>query len=205
MDAMIDLETYGTRPGCAIRSVGIATFDLWRPEVAAEKFYSNICPLSCGVAGLKKEQGTVDWWARQPKEAQDALTADQKPLALVATLVERWISKNGVVRIWSQGANFDVVLWEAACRAVGREAPWRFYNCRDTRTLYDAAGLDTRTITRAGTYHNALDDAEHQVTCVRRAWAMLNDEACMRSRRERTAPRPGGIAAGSARTSPIAS
>lgn len=193
MDAMIDLETWGTRPGCAIRSVGVVTFDLWRPSDSVEQFYKNISDSHCEAAGLKKEQGTVDWWARQSPQAQTALLLDQRPLLDVVQQLEMFLSRHHVKCIWSQGANFDVVLWEVACRAVGREAPWRFFNCRDTRTLYDAAGLDPRSVTRAGTYHNALDDAEHQVECVRRAWAMLNDAEWMKSRTVKVlGPRPGG-------------
>ena len=40
---------------------------------------------------------------------------------------------------------------------------------RDTRTAYDLARLDPKTIPREGTHHSALDDAHHQVRCVREA------------------------------------
>lgn len=206
MDAMIDLETWGTRPGCAIRSIGLVTFDLWRPEAEINKFYCNIDEASWATGILTREKGTIDWWERQPREARDALVLNQRPLEETAIRVERFMRENHVGCVWSQGANFDVVLWEAACRAVGREAPWRFFNARDTRTLYDAAGLDTRTITRAGTYHNALDDAEHQVECVRRAWAMLNDPFHIEVRKSKMKyPPAGGSAIRPARTAPIMS
>lgn len=196
MDAMLDLETWGVRPGASLRSVGLVTFVLGRPAEGGERFYSNICRESCKQRGLREEQGTVDWWARQSRQAQDALEVNPRSLVDVVIMVEQWLYARQVRYVWCQGANFDAVLWEAACRAVGRDPPWRFYNVRDTRTLYDAGGLDPRSIARDGTYHNAVDDAAHQVACVQAAYRMLHNSAHMELRWARIAgvpvPRPGG-------------
>src|ERR1017187_2860252 len=182
MDVMLDLETFGIRPGAALRSVGLVTFALGRPAEGGETFYSNIDDVSCAECGLVVEQGTVDWWSKQSRESQEALLVNRKPLDDVVQAVEKFFDKNCVKCVWAQGANFDPILWEAACRAVGREAPWRFFNVRDTRTLYDAAGFDPRSIARVGTYHNALDDARHQVACLQAAWARILDPAHAASR-----------------------
>jgi hypothetical protein len=182
MDAMLDLETYGIRPGAALRSVGLVTFVPGRPAEGGETFYANILESSCLSSGLQKEQGTVDWWAKQDRAAQDALLVNPRPLFDVVLAVENFVYLKAVKCVWAQGANFDPILWEAACRAVGREAPWRFFNVRDTRTLYDAAVFDPRSIARAGTYHNALDDARHQVACLQAAWARILDPAHAASR-----------------------
>lgn len=196
MDAMIDLETWGTRPGAALRSIGMVTFALGRPAEGREPFYSNIDSNSCEHAGLCREQGTVDWWARQSRQAQESLLINPRPLADVVALAEQWLGRRQIKYVWCQGANFDVVLWEAACRAVGREAPWRFFNVRDTRTLYDAGGFDPRTLDREGIYHNALEDAIHQVACVQAAWARVCDPVLVGRRAAQlalaAAPRPGG-------------
>lgn len=174
---MLDLETYGTAPGCAIRSIGAVVFSLGQEDAQGERtFYANISARSCLWARLHIEQGTDEWWEQQSAEAQASLKVDQRPLAAVARDFDAWCAGCGSapnLRLWCQGANFDAVLWEAASRAVGLPVPWKFYNVRDTRTLYELADFDPRSLPRAGTYHNALDDARHQAACCRAAWAKL--------------------------------
>jgi hypothetical protein len=164
---MLDLETWGTKPGAALRSIGAVFFDL-RGGTGAE-FYANIDRESCLAAGLAVDPGTERWWSQQSKQAQDSLLVDPKPLKEVVTLFHAWFFKNKGLKVWSQGANFDGPLWEAAAAAVGARVPWKFYDTRDTRTVYDVFGFDTGMLPRAGTYHNALDDAKHQVRCVQTA------------------------------------
>lgn len=179
MNVMLDLETWGTRPGCAIRSIGAVAFDFAVESADANTFYHNISDISCGEVGLNWEAGTVEWWKQQPKEASDALLLDQKPLLVVAREFKVWWARlDSLVepKVWSQGANFDTVLWEFACRAVGLEAPWRFFNVRDTRTLYEAARLDSKAIPRKGVYHHALDDCHHQILCCRMAHSSINSK-----------------------------
>jgi hypothetical protein len=177
-DVMLDLETWGTKPGSALRSVGSAFFN---PETGAvgAKFYANISRESCVAIGLTIDPGTEKWWSEQSREAQDALLVDQKPFATAATGFHEFFKANGGVRVWCQGANFDSVLWEAACAKAWPSKsfiPWRFWNVRDTRTIYEAAGIDAKAIARAGTYHNALDDSLHQIRCVHEAFKVLRAE-----------------------------
>lgn len=187
MDVMLDFETFGTRPGASLRSIGAVVFSLsGDPPVVrgADHFYANIDRESCRAAGLHEEQDTVDWWARQAKDAQDALLVNPQPLRDVDQQFHAWWRNVGAVRVWAQGAGFDPVLWEYACHAAtpgsrppwGRP-PWKFYDVRDTRTLYDVARFDPRTLRRGGTYHNALDDCRYQVQCVRAAYEKLRSPA----------------------------
>ena len=169
---MLDLETWGTTPGSAIRSIGAVTFTL-DGGLAGEEFYANVDDISCLAAGLKQDDSTVRWWRQQGEAAQEALLHDPRPLHEVALDFFHWFARVGGVFVWAQGANFDPVLWEAACQRASVRVPWKFYNVRDTRTLYHAARFDTGEITRKGTYHHALDDCRHQVACVCAAYARL--------------------------------
>lgn len=166
---MLDLETFGTKPGSVLRSIGAVMFTL-DGQITAE-FYRNINHDSCHAAGLKVDPNTADWWSRQSQEAQDSLLVDQRQLSEVVGAFHGWFKANGGVTVWAQGANFDPALWEAAAEAVRSRVPWKFYNVRDTRTVYDVCNFDPMSITRVGTYHNALDDAKHQVRCVAAALA----------------------------------
>ena len=161
---MLDLETMGTRPGSVILSIGAVFFDL--AGNTGDTFYRNISGRSCIDAGLKVDPRTREWWSRQSLEARTAVSTDQQPLDRVARDFSHWLRAGGGVFVWGQGASFDPPLWEAASEAVGRSAPWRFWNIRDTRTVYDLFNFDDKAMPRAGTYHNALDDARHQVACV---------------------------------------
>lgn len=174
-NVMLDLETWGTRPGCAIRSVGAVTFDPYGTSTGDE-FYLNIDDASCASAKLHKDPDTVRWWSQQSREAQDSLLRDPVPLRKVAVAFCGWWRKSRGIFLWGQGANFDGVLWEHALRAVDHAPPWRFYDTRDTRTAYDMGQFDSRTIKRRGTYHNALDDAKHQVACVQAAYRKVHQK-----------------------------
>ena len=173
VDIMVDLESYGTTPGCAIRSIGAVTFDLDDNTHIEQCFSANIDTHSSIYARLHIEEATHKWWKQQAAEAVAALEVNKRPLLEVVDTFAKWYGKINPRSIWCQGANFDVVLWEAAARAVNRGVPWKYYAVRDTRTLYDLADFDPRSVVRNGTYHCALDDARHQAACCRAAWAKL--------------------------------
>lgn len=167
---MLDLETWGTRPGCAIRSVGAVMFDPYTNEFG-EEFYANVSDASCREAGLHIDPSTEAWWAKQTQQARDALTVDPLTLTEVAERFDVYWRRARAIFVWSHGANFDEPIWSAAMHALGRRVPWKFWDSRCTRTVYDIAQLDPRTVRRAGTYHNALDDAKYQALCVQKAYA----------------------------------
>lgn len=172
MDAMLDLETWGTAQGCAIRSIGAVAFDPTGDGVGPT-FYSNIDDRSCWFAGLTVDPKTVRWWKDQPAAANEALQIDKRPLQLVVDAFHKWFAAHRLQRVWCQGANFDAPIWEAAARAVNQFVPWKFWNIRDTRTAYELAGFDPALILREGTHHNALDDCLHQVKCVQASYRAL--------------------------------
>lgn len=164
---MLDLETFGTKPGSVLRSIGAVVFGL--RSGLGDEFYRNIEKQSQLDAGLTVDPATERWWSQQSAEVQQHLLDNPAPLATVAVLFHAWFARTGAEFVWSQGANFDVVLWEAACARIGVAVPWRYFNARDTRTVYDICGFDARALPRHGTFHNALDDAKHQARCIQAA------------------------------------
>lgn len=170
---MIDLETFGTHAGCVLRSIGAVQFNPYSISDFGAEFYANIDEESQLAVGLTKDQNTVDWWAKQSAEAQDALLTDQLPLEEVVNRFTKWYKSIPCVYVWSQGSNFDGVLWEAVCKAIGKQVPWVFYNTRDTRTIYQVAKVNTKNIVRQGEHHNALADSRHQAICVQTAFKKI--------------------------------
>jgi hypothetical protein len=144
-----------------------------RGETLGAEFYANVERASCEEAGLHVDPGTEAWWRDQSREAREALTREPMNVADASLEFCGWFRRTGGIFVWSQGANFDEPIIQAVFHAVGHRAPWKFWDTRDTRTIYEAGGLNTKTIKRAGTHHDALADARHQALCVQRAYARI--------------------------------
>lgn len=173
---MLDLETWGTAPGSAIRSIGMVMFDPRNAGFGAE-FYCNVDLKSQMLVPLKQDPSTVKWWDQQGKDAQGAFdNPDYPQLTIEDAMAEAnaWFKRQKAQQVWSQGSNFDSVLLDVINDRIGRKSPWRFYNTRDTRTCYAMAGFDSKSVPRQGTYHNALDDSKHQVRCVYGAYRKMD-------------------------------
>ena len=169
---MLDLETFGTDAGCVIRSIGAVVFD---PRLGiAEEFYQNLTEEDQVILGAVKDPKTVSWWAKQSKESQEIFAVDPVRLEVAALRFSDFWKRNSLKYLWSQGSNFDGILLEWSMKLVDKKAPWMFYNTRDTRTAYDMAGFNPKTMPRQGVYHNALDDAKHQCRCVYRSYQMID-------------------------------
>ena len=70
------------------------------------------------------------------------------------------------------GASFDIVVAETAWRQLGMRIPWPFYTVRDTRTLYEVAGVSLKDGGHSTT-HKAVEDAERQAIVVQKAYHKL--------------------------------
>lgn len=174
IDAMIDSETLGTEPGCTVLSIGVSVFER---VIGDEKqsFYVEIDRASCKAMGLIEDPDTLAWWSRQSPEAQKCLYGTTPLMDALKALTE-FYNFCQPQHIWAQGTDFDLSIIRAAYKAVGLQAPWRFNSARDTRTAYDVYRLDARAVPRTATYHNALDDARHQVKCL--SIAMRGEHLC---------------------------
>lgn len=161
---MLDLETWGTAPGSALRSIGAVMFEL--DGRVGKKFYANIDLSDQLKAGLVQDGNTVEWWKKQDEDAQQLLSHAQQSLRDVAEGFHKGFIADGGVFLWGNGANFDPVLWEVACRAVGVEVPWKFWNVRCCRTWCFAHKFNPKTVPFEGVKHYALDDALHQIKYV---------------------------------------
>jgi len=170
---MLDLETWGTTPGSALRSIGAVSFEFG--GAVGDSFYRNIDEQSCLDRGLTVDPQTNAWWLRQPEQARAALLDNQQPLLKVVVEFHRWfLFEQDAQFVWSQGGNFDEPLWAAAARACGERLPWKFWDARCTRTIYHAAEFDPRSMKREGVHHNALDDALFQIACVQESYRRLS-------------------------------
>lgn len=164
---MLDLETWGTTAGSALRSIGAVVFDPMTGDINS-KFYRNITDESCDQMGLTKDPRTVAWWAEQSAAASAALVYDQVHLVDAVSAFTDWWNEQKAQYVWGHGANFDPVLLEAAYMAALGKAPWDFWNVRCCRTVLAMA--NRKPLRGEGMHHNALDDAIAQAKAVAAAF-----------------------------------
>ncbi|MGI0134541.1 MAG: 3'-5' exonuclease [Candidatus Micrarchaeaceae archaeon] len=167
---MIDMETMSTEPDAALLSLGGVLFDP-HGESVKDTFYGNVELQSCLDAGLRANAGTFYWWLTRSEFARTAVLGDRVPLCRALSDFTDWFRKSGASRIWSHGATFDIVVLERAYRALHLGPPYDFRDARDTRTLYDLAGLQYSK--SEDTAHEALADAIRQAAFVQSAYRTL--------------------------------
>lgn len=152
---MLDIETLGTEPGCAILSIGAVEFG---PDGLGKEFYRSVDLGSCLEVGLDIDPETLEWWLTQP----DDLVAEQLvggvPLYSVLSDLGSWLYP--IDEIWANSPKFDASILEAAYEAIDESEPWEYYELRDFRTLKNLPPAPD--IEREGTEHDALADAKHQ-------------------------------------------
>ena len=170
---MLDLETWGTLPGSALRSIGAVTFSPYGESHTEQTFYANIDRASCEAAGLNVDPDTAYWWACQSLEAQNRLTENCRSLRDVVYGFASWWQQVFGTYVWSNGANFDEVLWRMAAERVELGTPWKYWNVRDIRTCWHLARVNPKSIPFEGVQHDAIADARHQARCVTQAYGRL--------------------------------
>jgi hypothetical protein len=134
---------------------------------------------------LTRDPRTVQWWSEQSEEAQAAF-ADPVDLREALVMFGKWLVSVDAcdvdgkpapnVRMWSHGSHFDAPILAAAYQAVGLPQPWHYRSPRDTRTIFEAAGMDVEKWYEgfaAGTHHHALNDAIAQAKAVCHAYKTL--------------------------------
>lgn len=202
---MLDLETWGTSPGSDIRSIGACLFDPVTRYIgdhgANYLFYiatDNPITFTHSPDGqpydeplrkypLSRDPQTAQWWAEQSDEAQAAF-ANPVDLREALERFTNWLAaiSNNIapfhandIRIWSHGAAFDPPILAAAYAAVGLPVPWHYRAPRDTRTLFDLAGITDHSAWLnqhpgpLAVPHHALDDAICQARAVVAAYARI--------------------------------
>jgi hypothetical protein len=165
IDVMIDLETLGRRPGCAILSIGAVEFS---SAGLGRELYVVVSRKDQALFDLTlhEDPDTLKWWASQTEAARQVLTDAEKDTAVSLSKallqLNTFLSPIGYkrVKVWGNGADFDNAILSCLYGAVGAIPPWDFWNNRCYRTLKNL--VPGPKLRREGTYHNALDDAKSQ-------------------------------------------
>ena len=173
-DIMIDIESLDTSPNCVILTIGAVRFDPrgmgiierleLRPTIdeQTEKFNRVI------------NEDTLRWWGEQSPEALDEAMGDRDRVSFSDCMEALYKFCWNRRAVWSNGASFDIVAMESAWRNLGMRIPWPYYTVRDTRTLYEIAGVSLKDKKYGtSTTHKAVEDAAHQAIVVQDAYRKL--------------------------------
>lgn len=153
---MVDIETLGRDPGCAVIAIGAARFDT---QQVGETFEASIDVTSCQEFGLEIDAETLEWWLSQGPQAREQLDGGRD---LDFVLEEFAEFLDGCDEVWANSPKFDAAILEEAYKPTRHSVPWEYWQLRDFRTLRK---LDvTHGHEQEGIEHSAVDDAVYQAT-----------------------------------------
>lgn len=169
---MLDLETLGTKPGCAILSIGAVEFDIETGNTGRE-FYQKVNLRSCIDAGLDIDPDTLLWWMNQDESARQVFNNEY--LASLRDALKYFSDFcNPNTQIWGNSASFDCGILSEVYNKTSIPIPWKFYNERDVRTLVSFDPKIKKDMVFEGVKHNAVDDCRHQIKYCSEIWKKLN-------------------------------
>jgi hypothetical protein len=179
MDVMIDLECLDTSPDCAILTIGIVIFDPKKDGIIDKLELKPTLEDQTEIYNRSISSATLDWWSQQDIQALDEAFNESDRLSFRTCMEKLYKFCWNRNKVWSNGAAFDVVVCEHALKQTLTEypnpIPWPFYNVRDTRTIYDIAGVSLKD-DNYKTVHKAVADSERQAIIVQRAYKKLMDK-----------------------------
>jgi len=175
---MIDLESLGTSPYCVILTIGVVTFDVKGTGVVDKLELRPTIEDQTEIYNRVIDEGTLKWWSQQSPEALEEALSDKGRIPFKDCMEQLYKFCWNRKTVWSNGAAFDVVACETGMQQTLTDypnpIPWPFYTVRDTRTLYDIAGVSLKDAKyKTKTTHRAVEDAEHQAIVVQDAYKKL--------------------------------
>jgi len=163
--AMIDLETLGTTPDCAVLTIGGVKFDPNLIHKPTQEFYYRFEVNEQLDKGRTTLESTLEWWGKQDEEVREEALGDgnRTPVIEVLQALNKWCV--GIDAVWCQGPAFDICILENLYRQYDHHIPWAFWKIKDSRTLFGIMPKDPRKEFDFAA-HNALEDCKVQAICV---------------------------------------
>ena len=89
--------------------------------------------------GRKIQQSTLEWWSKQNKTAQKMLapSSDDVSIECLYDVLYNDIKLQTCDRVYTRGNTFDPVFLKSVLRHFDKEDPSKWWNIRDTRSLFD--------------------------------------------------------------------
>jgi hypothetical protein len=187
-DIMIDLETLDVTPYCVILSIGAVRFNPYGKGVVEKLELRPTIEDQTEKYNRVINESTLAWWSKQSAEAMEDSLSDYGRIPFKDCMEKLYKFCWNRRAIWSNGAAFDIVACETGMTQTltdySNPIPWPFWTVRDTRTLYEIAGVRLKD-TKYGskTTHKAVEDAAHQAIVVQDAYHNLTKAGLLRENR----------------------
>jgi hypothetical protein len=152
---MIDLETWDTTPSSVILSIGACV--IGPNPIEDPTFYLELNPET--QSGRSTSQDPMDWWAKQGNCPCYGTFGLHDALGLLSDYLTQ-LAERPIV--WCKGTDFDTAILAHAYRSFGEQAPWRYSDVRDFRTIKKMFEESMVTARQNPNPHNALADAVYQ-------------------------------------------
>ena len=172
---MIDIECLGTGDMPVVLSIGAIKFNPWGDDRgvdirALQTRYFKPTFDSCQEIGCDIDEDTLDWWAKQDPKVLDEAFSEEGRVTIRRAMRDLYRFCIGCTHYWGHGAIFDYNILEHVAIKLERGVPWRFYQVRDSRTIFDMANPDRPDDLK----HHALYDCLSQIIGVQNVYRKLN-------------------------------
>lgn len=182
MDLMVDIEGLGSKNDSIILTIGAQLFDPsvkgWETKsqrhIHTGDEYSPYMNLRVELDGQEAigrttDPGTIDWWLKQSREAQEEAFSEEDRVPLLDALLALKQLADPCKRVWSKGPLYDFAILEHAYAQMNLPNPWKFWNVRDARTVYSLAP----SIANRKNGHLAIEDCRDQILMLQDAFTIL--------------------------------
>lgn len=169
-DLMLDLETVGTNPGCAIIAIACTPFNANTGVIYRDKtFYTAINFEDSMRYGFSYDKNTVSWWLKTNEKLFVKLKEDKTTVQEATTAFMQYMeSLPKGIRVWGNSARFDLgILSYFLFKQRIYTVPWTTWNERDFRTIKALNKTLAESIVFEGEKHNPLDDNIFQIRGLR--------------------------------------
>ena len=185
---MVDIETLSVKSNAVILTIGCIPFNTDGTHVV-EKDYYFYERVDLSSYNDKKDYhmdfSTLLWWLKQDSEPRSEafINGPRYPIEKVLIDFSMWIiqicdyCRDDKINMWSHGKDFDCVILENAFDTCELVCPWKFWDTRDTRTIYSLANISIKNIDMPTGYkaHNAIGDCLKQIEGIRQSYIVINN------------------------------
>jgi len=175
---MIDVETLDTRPTAAVTQIGWCFFDACVGDACKPPMRSGGVFVVPSMDDRTSSYDTVKWWLGQSDAARSAFIKGAEKGISTGRAIDHFLNEAseyliGDGRVWGCGSDFDLPIIADMAYKAGYKVPWKFWNHRCLRTLYELAGYSKADRTVPLTAHEAESDAVAQATDVVKIYKKL--------------------------------
>lgn len=178
---MLDIETTGRTPGCAVIQIAAVLFNANTGDISNKYRFKESINFNTQLKnGYTYSKETVAWWNRTNKSLFNELCRSNNNYIDVGKNFQKWyrnLPNFKKLRLWGNSPKFDIAILEGWYRkSIGNtfDPFWDTWSERDLRTISALAPDIKKKKKFVGTQHDAIDDCLHQISYLYDILSKLN-------------------------------